>query len=138
MRALPPDLQPDTDPSLVGIACPDCPGVLEVRMIGGKGFLQFRCRVGHTYAVRGLVAAKERRLEDALWAAVLALEEISSLGEDLERLAERHGRAAAGGPYAERIARAKAHAALLRGVIAENEPLVFEPGALDDVGAPPA
>jgi two-component system chemotaxis response regulator CheB len=134
MQSLPPDLQPNAEPVLAGITCADCPGSLEVRMVGGKGFLQFRCRVGHAYAVRGLVAAKERHVEDTLWAAVTALEEIASLDEDLERLAARYGRTAAGGPYAERIAQAKAHAAVIRRVIQENVPQIMEPGALDDVG----
>jgi two-component system chemotaxis response regulator CheB len=138
MQSLPSDLQPNAGPVLAGITCPDCPGSLEVRMLGGKGFLQFRCRVGHAYAVRGLVAAKERRVEDALWAAVTALEELASLDEDLERLAARYGRTVAGGPYGERIAQARSHAAVIRQVIEANVPQTMEAGALDDMGSPSA
>ena len=66
---------PPGSPSVFG--CPDCGGVLwEVDEQGG---LRFRCRVGHAYSARALLAAEDAGLEDALWAALRALEEQEAL-----------------------------------------------------------
>ncbi len=62
-------------PSTFG--CPDCGGVLWE--VGDKTELRFRCRVGHAYTARSLLAAENAGLEDALWAALRALEEQEAL-----------------------------------------------------------
>jgi two-component system, chemotaxis family, protein-glutamate methylesterase/glutaminase len=74
---------PPGKPSVFG--CPDCGGVLwEVDQQHG---LRFRCRVGHAYTARSLLAAEDTGLEDALWAALRALEEQESLSK---RMLDRH------------------------------------------------
>jgi hypothetical protein len=60
-----------------GMGCPDCPGVLGVSAM--KEHLRFRCRIGHTYSLAELIASKEGRIEDLLWAPVTALTELAAL-----------------------------------------------------------
>jgi two-component system chemotaxis response regulator CheB len=65
---------PDGKPSVFG--CPDCGGVLwEVDETG----MRFRCRIGHAYTARALLATQQEGLEDTLWVALRALEEQESL-----------------------------------------------------------
>ncbi len=59
--------------------CPGCGGALVVRAEGDGAYLHFRCRVGHGFGLGGLVELKEPRLEDALWTAVMAFEELAGL-----------------------------------------------------------
>jgi two-component system, chemotaxis family, protein-glutamate methylesterase/glutaminase len=74
---------PPGSPSVFG--CPDCGGVLwEVDHEHG---LRFRCRVGHAYTARSLLSAEDTGLEDAMWAALRALEEQESLSR---RMLNRH------------------------------------------------
>jgi hypothetical protein len=84
---------------LSGVVCPDCPGSLWVREEGHKGYLVFECRIGHLYSLEQLIALKEQRFEEHLWAAVSAGEELSALLGDLglagdrRRALDGHGRA---------------------------------------------
>lgn len=64
--------------------CPDCHGTLWELQDGD--LLRFRCRVGHAYTADNLVVEQDESLERALWAALRALEESSSLHR---RMAER-------------------------------------------------
>jgi len=82
MHTLPEDLTRNSGEHLSGLICPDCGGNLVVALIG-DAHLHFRCRVGHSYALLELLAAKEERLENALWAAVYHLEELSALVNDV-------------------------------------------------------
>lgn len=65
-------------------ACPECNGVLWEKQEGD--LLHFRCRVGHAYTANSLAAEQSLAVENALWAALRALEENASLND---RLAER-------------------------------------------------
>ena len=94
---------PPGSPSVFG--CPDCGGVLWE--IDEQGGLRFRCRVGHAYSARALLAAEDAGLEDALWAALRALEEQESLSR---RMLERHFGSAAGRRQAQRVVRARRQA----------------------------
>jgi len=82
MEALPSDLALHPGEHLTGLICPDCGGNLVV-VILRESHLHFRCRVGHAYALIELLAAKEERLEAALWKAVYCFEEMAALLEDL-------------------------------------------------------
>lgn len=69
------------DPPAVGepvtSVCPDCGGVLtEDRE---AGVMQWRCRVGHRYSSESLVDAQADLVEEALWAAIRALEDRRAL-----------------------------------------------------------
>jgi hypothetical protein len=64
-------------PEVTGIACPDCCGVLAVRIEGRDKELSFVCRIGHTDDVTELLSAKEEALEDRLWSAVTGFEELA-------------------------------------------------------------
>jgi two-component system chemotaxis response regulator CheB len=71
---------------LLEATCPECRGPLsEVRQEGGE--VEYRCLVGHSFSARGLLQAHSEVQENALWAAVVALEEsanlVRSLGPDL-------------------------------------------------------
>ena len=65
-------------------ACPDCGGTLWDLSQGD--LLRFRCRTGHALSAETLLAKQSDALEDALWIALRALEEKSSLAH---RMAER-------------------------------------------------
>jgi two-component system chemotaxis response regulator CheB len=67
--------EPPGTPSPYG--CPKCGGVLWE--LDEEGDIRFRCRIGHAFTGRSLAAAEEAQLEDALWAAVRALEEQESM-----------------------------------------------------------
>jgi two-component system chemotaxis response regulator CheB len=66
-------------PSLYG--CPDCGGVLWE--IDQNGLIRYRCRVGHAYTTKYLATQQRRKVEDALWAALRALEESAALARSL-------------------------------------------------------
>ena len=60
--------------------------------------MRFRCRVGHAYSSKSLLADQTAELEASLWAGVRALEESALLMERLsERVTRRSGEAAAAG-----------------------------------------
>jgi two-component system chemotaxis response regulator CheB len=71
-----------------GLACPDCHGVLWE--IDDHGLLRYRCRVGHSYTAETLLSSQTESVEEALWAAVRALEESASLSEKLAQRASKH------------------------------------------------
>ena len=73
--------RPPEDPILTDLTCPECRGTIwEVPQGVGT---EFRCRVGHTYSARAMLAEHYAAQEKALYAAVVALEEDVSLGNRL-------------------------------------------------------
>ena len=123
MYALPPRLE-GSELRITGISCPDCSGVLGVRAEGRDGFLVFECRIQHTYDVSELLAAKEERLEERLWSALVALEELARVLRDLAAKGHEHGEtAAARRAYEQRAALAQQHADALRVMINANRPV---------------
>jgi two-component system chemotaxis response regulator CheB len=71
--------------------CPDCGGVLYEQTPGS--LTRYRCSVGHAFSHESLLTEQERKVEEALWAAIRSLDDRVAL---LERLAER---ARANGDY---------------------------------------
>lgn len=63
--------------------CPECHGALWE--IEDSSPQRFRCRVGHGYTLQALFDLQHEEVEDALWAAIRALDEKEAL---LKRLAE--------------------------------------------------
>jgi two-component system chemotaxis response regulator CheB len=131
MDALPRDLAPGTGRRLTGVTCPDCPGSLTVEVQGHKGHLHFVCRVGHAYSVAGLLAAKEEVLEDRLWGAALALEELAALLGDLEAYAVRQCWAGVETLCRTRRQLLEEHALALRRLIEQDRPVEI---GFDDPG----
>ena len=104
-----------------GLSCTDCSGVLTVHQEGDRGFLVFRCRVGHTYSVHELLAGKERRIEEHLWSAVATFEELEEL------LTELSARPKADRPaFLDRAQRARRAIEILRSIIAANDQIQFD------------
>lgn len=81
------------DAQITDFTCPECRGsIWEVRCGKNK---DYRCRVGHSYSAKSMLAGHFAAQEKALYAAIVALEEGASLanrladqfqGEDAERL----------------------------------------------------
>jgi len=85
MRALPKNLQPDAREELTGLICPDCAGAICVTVLSGSTVsLLYACRIGHTYSTTELLATKEQRLEERLWAAVYSFEELTTFLQELD------------------------------------------------------
>jgi two-component system chemotaxis response regulator CheB len=84
------DMKDINDMSTLGTpsnyACPHCHGPLTEVLDGDM--LRFRCHTGHAFAAESLLAQQDRDTEDALYAAVRAVEENAALAR---RLAERWG-----------------------------------------------
>jgi len=75
-----------SEPKLTEITCPDCRGTIwEVKR--GR-YTEYRCRIGHSYSTRTMLAEHFAVQERTMWQAVVALEEgavlASRLAEDLE------------------------------------------------------
>ena len=124
MYALPPGLVAGGPEQVTGIACPDCPGVLTVAVEGARGYLHFKCRIGHTFSTNELIAAKERQVEDHLWSAVTTLEELTQILRDRERRGIRPER---GTSFTDRIERGSAQAGDLRRMLDETEAIDLHP-----------
>jgi two-component system, chemotaxis family, protein-glutamate methylesterase/glutaminase len=61
------------------VTCPSCHGSLTEKVDGST--LEFACHVGHAFSLRSLYSEQADQVEGALWAAVRALEESTSLAQ---------------------------------------------------------
>jgi two-component system, chemotaxis family, protein-glutamate methylesterase/glutaminase len=97
--------------------CPDCHGTLFESEEGGV--LSFRCRVGHAYSSESLASGQGEYLEQALYAALRALEESASLAK---RLAQRTSNIQMGmaAKYQRRAEMALANAGVIRSLLASG------------------
>jgi two-component system, chemotaxis family, protein-glutamate methylesterase/glutaminase len=75
---------PGMQPKVVDLTCPECRGTIWEVPNGPTA--QYRCRVGHSYSPRSMLAEHAAAQERTLWAAVVALEEGAVLAT---KLAER-------------------------------------------------
>ncbi|MFD2420140.1 chemotaxis protein CheB [Amycolatopsis pigmentata] len=71
-----------------GLACPDCQGVLF--SLDGRD-TRYRCRVGHAWTAQALFEQQSREVEQALWAALRALEEQRDLATRMSHDADERG-----------------------------------------------
>jgi len=97
--------------------CPECGGTLWLDHSYESE--RFRCRVGHTFSPRGLLAGKQEALEAALWGAVVALEERADVSRRLLRRLEASGRPSQLKRYRDDIEQTAGRADTLRGLISE-------------------
>jgi hypothetical protein len=88
LKTIPPDLKPGDKERAAAVSCPECRGSLGVRL-ERESHLTFRCGIGHTFSLEELLASKEMRLEEALWTAVSAIEELGGVLRDLDAFPER-------------------------------------------------
>jgi hypothetical protein len=123
MEALPRSLNAEGHPDLTGVSCPECCGMLTVRQEGRNGALVFACRIGHTFALGELLAAKEERLDEELWGAVTRLEELIALLVDLKARSPADAQDSMLSRYRRRRRDAEALARQLRQVIEHNRPI---------------
>jgi two-component system, chemotaxis family, protein-glutamate methylesterase/glutaminase len=79
---------PGMQPKVVDLTCPECRGT--IWEVPNGPLVQYRCRVGHSYSPRTMLAEHTAAQEKALWAAVVALEEGAVLANKLAHQLEPH------------------------------------------------
>lgn len=97
-----------------GFSCPDCHGSLWELKDGDV--LRFECRVGHAYSVESMLAAQAESLENALWAALNALEERAATLDRVARAPDGLG-GTVRGRLSEQAREATEQANTLRGAL---------------------
>jgi two-component system chemotaxis response regulator CheB len=100
-------------------ACPECNGVLWERQEGDM--LQFRCRVGHAYTAANLAADQALGVENALWAALRALEESASLNTRMAERARDRRHGALEDRFREQAESKRAQAEAVRSLLMESQ-----------------
>jgi two-component system chemotaxis response regulator CheB len=98
------------DPSR--FACPDCGGVLWD--VSGAGPLRFRCETGHAYSPAALDEQQMESIEEALWAALRALEDKMALARVRADRAAAQGFPAFAGRFGAQEEAAQQHGAAIR------------------------
>jgi two-component system chemotaxis response regulator CheB len=78
---------------------------------------RFRCRIGHAWSPASLEGEQAHAVDEALWAAVRALDEKGDLVERLAADARRHGHLRSAEAFAQRAARARAQAQQVRDLV---------------------
>jgi two-component system, chemotaxis family, protein-glutamate methylesterase/glutaminase len=96
-------------------SCPSCQGVLFE--LPGVPVPRFRCRVGHAWSPASLEAEQAQAVDEALWAAVRALDEKADLIERLAADARRHRHPRSAEAFAQRAAGARAQAQQVRALV---------------------
>jgi two-component system chemotaxis response regulator CheB len=92
------------------ITCPDCGGTLWVT---SDAPMRFRCRVGHAFSPEALLIGKQDTLENAIWAAIVALQERAELSRRLIRRLGPDGPERLRSRYVREIAENRRRAELL-------------------------
>jgi two-component system chemotaxis response regulator CheB len=94
------------EPKLTDLTCPDCRGTIWEVPYGNRS--EFRCRVGHTFSARTMLAEHLATQERALYSAIVALEEGASLAKRLAAHFDEANAAKLRGEAQERESQAKA------------------------------
>lgn len=120
-----------------GLACPDCGGVLWQLEEGN--LFRFRCRVGHAFSGNSLLAHQSTALEESLWMALRALEELADLNHRMAKRALKGDRHIMANRYQEQAHDAKQRANIIRetlllGINAEAEKNCPEKSESDRAG----
>ena len=107
---------PDEHPGEVSaFSCPDCGGV--VWRIQEGDFVRFRCRVGHGWTAEALIVEQADQVDDALWAALRALEERASLLRTIVARYVRSGSKSLAARFQAQAEQIEARARLVRDLI---------------------
>lgn len=101
-------------------SCPDCGGVLFE--MDDEGLLRFRCRTGHGYTSEALAAGQQAGVEEALWAAMRALEESAALSRRMAAQARERNHAHTAQRFDERAKATEAQVLVLREVVLSGLP----------------
>jgi two-component system chemotaxis response regulator CheB len=102
-------------------SCPECRG--PVTMTEDGGLLRFRCRVGHAWSEMSFMAGQSAEVEQALWAALRALEERGVIAGRLAARAGDRGHDATAARFRERAAESAERARVVRDLIESLAPL---------------
>lgn len=105
-------------------ACPDCHGILW--QIHDDSLVRFRCRVGHAYTGESMLTVHSESVENALYAALRALEESASLSRQLARNAAGRGMQSIVSRMEVKAAEAEQQAGLVRGLLMSNNTVAGE------------
>ena len=90
------------------------------------GLVRYRCRVGHAFSPDSLLAEQSQSLEAALWVALRALEESSSLARRVAERARDRNQNLSALRFDERASEADRSASLIREVLLGGKDLVVE------------
>jgi two-component system chemotaxis response regulator CheB len=99
--------------------------------VEGAGHLRFKCRIGHEYALGSLLEAKEQAIEHRLWSALVSMEELASLLEELQALGDPYTAGEAWTAATDRVTRLRASVLTVRAVIERNVPIDLGPSDLE-------
>lgn len=101
-----------------GFGCPECGGSLF--LIDDYGVMHFRCRVGHAWSMESLLAAQGSALEAALWTALRALEEQTTLADQIAARLRKRGSNASAQRFEEQATDAREHARVIRAALEQR------------------
>jgi two-component system chemotaxis response regulator CheB len=119
----------DVNGSPTGLSCPECHGVVWASAdLDGP---PYRCRTGHSFSEEALLDVQVDALENALWAAVRALQENSSLNQALARRAGRRGDQRSAASFSNRSEDAAQQAKLIEGMLVQRAEPAEEQGERD-------
>ena len=100
-------------------ACPSCGGTLWEHQ--ERDLLRFRCRTGHAFSAESLMAEQSDALEDALWIALRALEEKSSLAHRMAKRMRDRNQDLSAEKLEEDARDSNERADMIRQILARNE-----------------
>jgi two-component system chemotaxis response regulator CheB len=100
---------------LAPVTCTECGGNLwEIKTDGVR---RYRCRTGHAYSARSLVAEQGEKIEAALWAAIRSMEERATMLNKLAGDSKAGGLSRVRERYQTRAREAREHADILRRIL---------------------
>jgi two-component system chemotaxis response regulator CheB len=118
-----------------GFGCPECGGSLF--LIDDHGVMHFRCRVGHAWSMESLLAAQGSALEAALWTALRALEEQSTLADHIAGRLRKRGSNTSAQRFEEQATDAREHARVIRAALEQRRSAAARGARGASVARPP-
>ena len=96
-------------------SCPECNG--SIWQIGKEEPLRFRCHIGHSFTANVFLSEQSQNLENALWAAVRAMEEKVMFSRQMSERMRNYNLKSAATKYEEHAKSLDAEVSLIRGII---------------------